>query len=1163
MSAEPLLSVVVPARNVELYLADCLNSIANQTYRNLEVIVVDDGSEDATPQIAADFAARDPRFRLISQAASGPGGARNTGIDAATGTYLAFVDGDDKIPSYAYSLAIACLERTGSDIVCGDVRRFTSRGMTGSPQHNKIFRTTTLRTHISQHTLLVRDRTVWNKVYRRRFWDEHGFRFPEGVVFEDVPVALSSHVMATSVDVLSVPVYYWRRREAGSASITQRKTEWSLVADRFKAVDKVSRFLAEHRQRALKNHYDANALVDDLQMVLMALPNADDDFRAAFLDAANDFLERVDPKVLSGLPAKFRVQWHLVRRRMMPELVDVVLATRPGVPTPTIVRGLRRYAELPYFDDPKVGVPRELYRLPDPPLRSTVHDISWRDGRLWIRGHVFVDGISSARPWSSGRLMWLSETKTRRRVPVSIRPKRCPDATAESKHEDCSYHWSGFEASIDPTALQQDGKWVDGTWAVVVGILGLPRPRKDELKPTSQVLSLPSQYVADNVRVVPVFDGKRLRLKVETVRARVTSCAMSGENLEITGEVRGPAPVAGRLRFSRVPDVPDQWVPVEFGEKSKAWTPFRTVVPLQLLVPDRKEQEVLEPGAAMHRWRIEIALYSGGKQARHLITDVDLSDARTRFRGHDVYVRCDGEGCLWLCARPAAPVVTEMAWTDDGKLVLTGDLGSRLHEIVLRLRGTGERSTIKPTVDGDNWQAVLAPRALPLFGGTVELRPGEWDLLCQVDTVDGPVLTNLVVADAVLRRMPLTKDINGRDFAILDTNNDGAKLQAGPLLRDDERGAFNRKRLHVKYHALRRAPRRDAILFESFGGRQYSDSPRAVHEELIARGVGPAEHLWVVRDGQVSVPPTARAILRGGAEYYEALASCRYIVTNNHLPDWFERAPDQVVAQLWHGTPLKRIGFDTELRFADLQYLSRLEKEVPNWSFLVSPNRFSTPILKRAFRYNGEVIEVGYPRNDVLFHAREEVAAQVRERLDLPAGKKVVLYAPTWRDDEFYGMGRYKLSLHLDLEDAHRRLGDDHVLLIRRHPNVVDAIPPVEGFVWDVSRYPDVADLLALADILVTDYSSLMFDFANTGRPMLFFTYDLEHYRDRLRGFYFDFEREAPGPLLNTSSEVVEAIRHVDEYVERYREQYEAFVARFCDLDDGKATSRVIDRLFR
>jgi CDP-glycerol glycerophosphotransferase len=270
--------------------------------------------------------------------------------------------------------------------------------------------------------------------------------------------------------------------------------------------------------------------------------------------------------------------------------------------------------------------------------------------------------------------------------------------------------------------------------------------------------------------------------------------------------------------------------------------------------------------------------------------------------------------------------------------------------------------------------------------------------------------------------------------------------------------------------------------------------------------------------------------------------------------------------QTWHGTPLKRIGFDIEdLQFADFKYFEKLESEAQNWSHLVSPNRFSTPILKRAFRYTGEILEIGYPRNDILFATgaeREAITDRVRERLALPAGKKVLLYAPTWRDDEFYGAGKYKISMMLDVENARERLGSDHVLLVRRHPNVVDDIRGAgNGFVYDVSTYPDMADLLTITDVLITDYSSVMFDFANTGRPMLFFTYDLEHYRDKLRGFYFDFEAEAPGPLLGTSDEVIEAIRTVDSVAEQYSTRYKTFAERACDLDDGHAAGRLVDAL--
>lgn len=143
-------------------------------------------------------------------------------------------------------------------------------------------------------------------------------------------------------------------------------------------------------------------------------------------------------------------------------------------------------------------------------------------------------------------------------------------------------------------------------------------------------------------------------------------------------------------------------------------------------------------------------------------------------------------------------------------------------------------------------------------------------------------------------------------------------------------------------------------------------------------------------------------------------------------------------------------------------------------------------------------------------------------------------------------------------------LGDDHVLMIRKHPSVTDRVPRVgRDFILDVSIYPDIQELYLVADMLITDYSSAMFDFAVTGKPMLFYTYDLERYRDEVRGFNFDFEAEAPGPLLRTTEEVVEAVRDIDEVHTKYRRLYDAFTARFCPLEDGGAAARAVDRIFR
>ncbi len=189
----------------------------------------------------------------------------------------------------------------------------------------------------------------------------------------------------------------------------------------------------------------------------------------------------------------------------------------------------------------------------------------------------------------------------------------------------------------------------------------------------------------------------------------------------------------------------------------------------------------------------------------------------------------------------------------------------------------------------------------------------------------------------------------------------------------------------------------------------------------------------------------------------------------------------------------------------------------------------------------------------------------IRGRLGLPVGKRVAMYVPTWRDNCRDGEGGYRFDLRLDLAAARERLAADYVLLIRGHHLVAAgwglacASP---GFAFDVTGYPDINDLLRITEVLITDYSSVMFDFAPTGRPMLFFTYDLADYRDRLRGFYFDFEESAPGPLLSTSTEVIEALADLDPVVAASKQAYAAFTARFCPLDDGKAASRVCDRVF-
>ena len=306
-------------------------------------------------------------------------------------------------------------------------------------------------------------------------------------------------------------------------------------------------------------------------------------------------------------------------------------------------------------------------------------------------------------------------------------------------------------------------------------------------------------------------------------------------------------------------------------------------------------------------------------------------------------------------------------------------------------------------------------------------------------------------------------------------------------------------------------------------------------------------------------PPGVETVPYESPEAVAALEAADVVVANTHTNLEWSKGPGTLYLQTWHGTPLKTVHRDILWSPPGLREYQ--QRDVDRWDVLISPNRVSTPRLRQAFAYEGEVLETGYPRNDVLSAPdRDERRAQLRERLGIPDGTTAVLYTPTFRDDAVFGERSFELGLDVDAFAA--ALGADHVLLLRLHYMVTDALPPMrQPSVRDVSLHPDVSELYLAADMLVTDYSSTMFDFAVTGRPMAFLTYDLADFQHRVRGFYFELADEAPGPLVETTAELIDVVRDLDALRASHAEQYARFRERYCHLEDGGATQRVLDRL--
>jgi CDP-glycerol glycerophosphotransferase len=351
----------------------------------------------------------------------------------------------------------------------------------------------------------------------------------------------------------------------------------------------------------------------------------------------------------------------------------------------------------------------------------------------------------------------------------------------------------------------------------------------------------------------------------------------------------------------------------------------------------------------------------------------------------------------------------------------------------------------------------------------------------------------------------------------------------------------------------------DLVFYNSFGGR-FTDSPRAIYDVLARREPG-LRHMWL--GDSPSFPAATTTVGPGSREYFREVGRARWVIANFMMPAYAPRR-DVTYVQTWHGTPLKRIGYDNPRYGRDDRGLRRAARDYARWDFLVSQNRFSTEIFRRAFRFDREVLEVGYPRNDVLNSPeRDTIRRSVRQELGIPDDVRVLLYAPTFRDEQRDASGRLSFRLVLDLLRMQEALQGQYVVLLRLHHWVSAGLGPIpEQFCRDVSDRRDINELYLAADVLLTDYSSVMFDYAVTRKPIVYFTYDLESYRDDGRGFYFDLRAEAPGPLCRTTDDVIAALREPDRLVEEHAQAYRRFHDTYCYLDDGHASERVVARLF-
>ena len=370
------------------------------------------------------------------------------------------------------------------------------------------------------------------------------------------------------------------------------------------------------------------------------------------------------------------------------------------------------------------------------------------------------------------------------------------------------------------------------------------------------------------------------------------------------------------------------------------------------------------------------------------------------------------------------------------------------------------------------------------------------------------------------------------------------------------------------------------ICFKSFNGKSYACSPKAIYEYMLSQDkYKDFKFVWAFQEPEkykyLENNRNTRVINTIGKDYYNTMASSKYWIHNYRVADHIYPKRDQIYVQCWHGTPLKRLGYDIvnfdnalntveEIRF-------KYKVDADKFKFIISPSEFASEKFITAWNLKAvgkenTVIEEGYPRNDKLIHYNGDDVSVIKSKLGIKdTNKKIILYAPTWRDNQHDSSIGYTYKTEIDFDKLRDAIGDDYIILFRVHYLAENSFDFKEysGFIYDVSAYDDINELYMASDVLLTDYSSVFFDYANIRKPMIFYMYDFDAYKNEMRDFYIDID-ELPGPIIAKADEdelvkEIRAIEDTDAYFRKYGDKYTAFHKKYNYLDDGNATQRVTE----
>ena len=1147
-------TIVIPAYNSEDYLENTVLNCLKQTFKNFEIIIVNDGSSDKTESIAMGLVDCYENVWLVNKLNGGLSSARNTGAALATGEYIFYIDSDDTMDVATLSDLVTMGWKTGSDIVIGgyDLQYGNSYRKPGIWMQ-ELFAKRLEKVQLEEHPELLQSAIACGKLYRTDFYKANNLQFTSGILYEDQPFTSNAYKLAKNgIDLNGRAYLHWLQRD-------------SSISHQITLVDLAARI---HSAKLTLENFEKSSVIEQARLIqymnhdfknsIRHFGTISTEYDELIFSGFSNFLHMLLPENKVDIDPIMEVVYHYIENKDAEKLYNFIKETALSIDRIKVINknglGFIDWTPFSFIDTKMHSSNQILNEVINPTAELTKLSRESKSINLHFRTHFTQLDPHEFEYKVQVRLTQCEKIETELVIDASKDPR---DTTVLREHKEW---WVDTSETFYHISIPHDKLPINKSFKI-------------------EIILKAGEYT----KVIPV---EKLRVKHS---GRVKAIEISN---------------TAELRIRKVDSIKEKYYFIKKVPKAVMKETYQTKNKVNIIIKSgsRLKMANLVPKINPSK-NLEVTIKSLGLNFYKLSIDLlKLSAFEKRFGKWNLNLLNINGNTIFLSNKNGESVLKE-------KLFFTDTSNSQMDIITKRIVNiksvqineynlisinicvyNSSRTKNKLCVRLSNgvhsvehefmmYNNKTTDVKLPLYHkrfGVKELLPvSDYTLEAWIDDKEWFEKQGeaYVVEQNLIKSLPENVYFdNMQKYQInYEPIKNRLKLQLFNDILDEHKGGYGWGNLLMKYKNDNTEVVSGTILMRTYYGESITDNALALTKELLANPEYKFKIYWAVKDSRVikDIPKGCIPVIMHSKQWFEVLATAETIFENVHQVDYMTKKTGQRIVQNFHGYPYKLMGNEYHEKNNTPQVrINSFERRESDWDYILSPAPYATPLYAKAFNFSGEFLEVGHPRNDILIDEdreseRQEINRQFRKNMNISQNKKVILYAPTFRD---YASNSEFTSKRIDFVNYYeisRELGDEYVLLIRGHMmnrrNQDQVIS--KGNIIDVSDYKEITDLIIASDMAILDYSSLRFDYAQTKKPMIFLVPDLETYESDRPGL-LPFVSTAPGYHVEDKGTLINAIKDSDKYQEKFSKELNEFFEKYTSLDDGQATKRMISKIF-